>query len=104
MLLQLLKSLTDAMHTAKPWSQVIWYDSVITNGQLKWQNALNQFNRPFFDNCDGIFLNYTWNDWMLASSKSLAGDSRATDVYVGIDVFGRGCYGGGGYNSSAVRI
>ena len=102
MLLQLLKSLTSAMHAAKPWSQVIWYDSVITNGQLKWQNALNQFNGPFFDVCDGIFLNYTWNDWMLASSKTVAGGSRATDVYVGIDVFGRGCFGGGGYNSAAV--
>ena len=104
MLLQLLKSLTIAMHAVKPWSQVIWYDSVITNGQLKWQNALNQFNGPFFDVCDGIFLNYTWNDWMLASSKTLAGSSRATDVYVGIDVFGRGCFGGGGYNSAAVSL
>ena len=103
-LLQLLKLLTDAMHAAKPWSQVIWYDSVITSGQLKWQNSLNQFNKPFFDVCDGIFLNYTWNDWMLASSKTVAGGSRLTDVYVGIDVFGRGCFGGGGYNSVAVSI
>ena len=94
------------MHAAKPWSQVIWYDSVITNGQLKWQNALNQFNEPFFNVCDGIFLNYTWNDWMLASSKTAASSSssRVTDVYVGIDVFGRGCFGGGGYNSVAVSI
>lgn len=104
MLLQLLKSLTHSMHALKPWSQVIWYDSVITSGQLKWQNALNQFNEPFFNACDGIFLNYTWNDWMLASSKTLAGSSRITDVYVGIDVFGRGCFGGGGYNSVAVSL
>lgn len=40
---------------------------------------------------------------MLASSRALAGDRRL-DVYVGIDVFGRGCYGGGGFNSYKVSI
>ena len=40
---------------------------------------------------------------MLASSRALAGD-RSLDVYVGIDVFGRGCYGGGGFNSYKVSI
>jgi len=103
-MLDLVKSLTNAMHVAKPWSQVIWYDSIIVTGQLKWQNSLNQYNQVFFDACDGIFLNYIWNDWMLASSKSLAGENRATQVYVGIDVFGRGCFGGGGYNSAAVSV
>jgi len=103
-MLDLVKSLTHAMHAIKPWSQVIWYDSVTVTGQLKWQNSLNQYNQVFFDACDGIFLNYIWNDWMLASSKSLAGENRATQVYVGIDVFGRGCFGGGGYNSAAVSV
>ena len=51
--------------------------------------------------CDGIFLNYNWNEQVLASSRALAGD-RSSDVYVGIDVFGRGCYGGGGFNSCKV--
>lgn len=32
-----------------------------------------------------------------------AGD-RLADVFVGIDVFGRGCFGGGGYNSNLVRL
>ncbi len=27
--------------------------------------------------------------------------SRRQDVYVGVDVFGRGCYGGGGFNCGA---
>lgn len=29
---------------------------------------------------------------------------RDMDVYVGIDVFGRGCLGGGGYNIVEVRV
>lgn len=57
--------------------------------------------RPFFDMCDGIFLNYNWSESGLASSRALAGD-RKGDVYVGVDVFGRGCYGGGGFNTYKV--
>ena len=53
--------------------------------------------------CDGIFLNYNWNEQILSSSRVLAGE-RSTDVYVGIDVFGRGCYGGGGFNSCKVSM
>ena len=57
--------------------------------------------RPYFDLCDGIFLNYNWTDAGLASSAALTKE-RKGEVYVGIDVFGRGCPGGGGYNSCKV--
>ena len=40
--------------------QVIWYDAVTAAGKLKWQNTLNALNRPFFDACDAIFVNYAW--------------------------------------------
>ena len=63
------------------------------------------FNSKFFDACDGIFLNYTWKDADLDNSKELALSTyRAYDVYVGIDVFGRGCRGGGGYNTKEVCL
>lgn len=59
----------------------------------------------FFDACDGIFLNYNWNDGKLQNSLDLAKNKgRDMDVYVGIDVFGRGCLGGGGYNTVEVRV
>ena len=58
-------------------------------------------NRPYFDLCDGIFLNYNWTNAGLSASKRLAQERRG-EVYVGIDVFGRGCPGGGGYNSCEV--
>ena len=31
-----------------------------------------------------------------------AGQERRYDVYVGVDVFGRGCFGGGGWNTNKV--
>jgi hypothetical protein len=61
------------------------------------------FCRPFFDNCDGIFLNYTWKEDNLKKSVENAG-TRHLDVYVGVDVFGRNCYGGGGFNSCQVKL
>ena len=74
--------------------------------------CLLTFGRPFFDACDGIFLNYHWSGAHLAQSAQAAG-RRKFDVYAvristiitsrshlkGVDVFGRGTYGGGGFNS-----
>ena len=56
----------------------------------------------FFDVCDGIFLNYNWSLDDLQESVSVSGKERRYDVYVGVDVFGRGCYGGGGWNTYKV--
>eukprot|EP00123_Amoebidium_parasiticum_P006946 comp17765_c0_seq1/m.17793 comp17765_c0_seq1/g.17793 ORF comp17765_c0_seq1/g.17793 comp17765_c0_seq1/m.17793 type:complete len:787 (-) comp17765_c0_seq1:308-2668(-) len=92
--------LTEQMHDRLPGSKVIWYDSVTSEGKLHWQNQLNQLNMGFFEASDGIFLNYTWKPEGLDQSVLCAG-SRADDVYVGVDVFGRGCPGGGGFNSCA---
>ena len=80
---------------------MIWYDSVTRYGSLRWQDELNSTNRCFFDACDGIFLNYTWKPKeQLARSVTEAG-SRQKNVFVGVDVFGRNCFGGGGWNTSA---
>lgn len=63
--------------------------------------TVETFNvRIFFEACDGIFINYTWNMDNLALSALNAGD-RIIDVYTGIDVFGRNCFGGGGFNTSS---
>ena len=56
----------------------------------------------FFDVCDGIFLNYNWSDIHLKQSMEMAGEKRKHDIYVGVDVFGRGVPGGGGWNTRHV--
>ncbi|XP_061557621.1 cytosolic endo-beta-N-acetylglucosaminidase isoform X2 [Phycodurus eques] len=91
-----LRYLTNQMHKQVPGSMVLWYDSVIENGELKWQNELNQSNRVFFDACDGFFTNYNWTaqnlEWMTDNNLT---NGRQADIYVGVDVFARGKVVGG---------
>ncbi|XP_031670057.1 cytosolic endo-beta-N-acetylglucosaminidase [Oncorhynchus kisutch] len=91
-----LRYLTDQMHERVPGSMVLWYDSVLENGQLKWQNELNPSNRVFFSACDGIFTNYNWTEQNLEGMKAYsAAQGRLADIFVGVDVFARGEVVGG---------
>ncbi|XP_074287182.1 cytosolic endo-beta-N-acetylglucosaminidase 1-like [Silene latifolia] len=96
---EFVRHLTDTMHSSKPGSLVIWYDSVTIYGDLDWQDQLNDKNKAFFDSCDGIFTNYTWEEDYPRLSAKVAGD-RKFDVYMGIDVFGRNTYGGGQWDTN----
>lgn len=40
-----LRHLTAEVHGAVPGGLVIWYDSILESGTLRWQNELNQQNR-----------------------------------------------------------
>ncbi|KAG6531052.1 hypothetical protein ZIOFF_004822 [Zingiber officinale] len=84
--------LSCTMHSSVPG-----YDAVTIDGKLAWQNKLNDANKPFFDLCDGIFVNYTWQEGYPKVSAVNAGNRRL-DVYMGIDVFGRNTFGGGEWN------
>lgn len=95
-LIHFLQTLTRLMHERLgDRAQVIWYDSVIMDGTLAWQDVLNTKNKPWFDVCDGIFVNYTWQKDYPKQSAALA-QERRWGVYTGIDVYGRNTYGGGG--------
>ncbi|GLT92925.1 hypothetical protein SLE2022_107350 [Rubroshorea leprosula] len=96
---EFVSHLTTTMHSSVRGSLVIWYDSVTINGDLEYQNQLNEKNKPFFDICDGIFVNYSWKEDYPKLSAKVAGD-RKFDVYMGIDVFGRGTYGGGQWTTN----
>ncbi|XP_068587605.1 cytosolic endo-beta-N-acetylglucosaminidase [Cebidichthys violaceus] len=91
-----LRYLTDQLHERVPGGLVLWYDSVLDNGKLLWQNELNQSNRVFFDACDGFFTNYNWTEQNLEWMRDYSGiQGRQADVYVGVDVFARGKVVGG---------
>ncbi|KAB7502689.1 Cytosolic endo-beta-N-acetylglucosaminidase [Armadillidium nasatum] len=98
-LLYFASELTQRMRIKNSDSEVIWYDSVTIKGELKWQNELNENNIAFFNSCNSIFLNYTWNEDHLKRSVQVA-QSRLTDVYVGVDMYGRNFYKGGGFNTN----
>ncbi|KAI9353768.1 glycoside hydrolase [Obelidium mucronatum] len=95
--------LTLAMRaSALPNAKVIWYDSLTIEGKLKWQDRVTPENKPFFDACDGIFVNYTWKQSYPEETAKLvssaSGVDRRKDVFFGIDVWGRNTFGGGGFN------
>ncbi|KAL3178760.1 hypothetical protein MRX96_009439 [Rhipicephalus microplus] len=95
---ELLKAITTKRHKAVPGSLVIWYDALDVDRKAKPQNELNQKNVGFLDLCDGIFINFRWTESMLLSSAQLARNRKA-DVYVGVDVYGRGTKYPGGYET-----
>ncbi|HEX7243501.1 MAG TPA: endo-beta-N-acetylglucosaminidase [Longimicrobiaceae bacterium] len=87
-----VKALTHAMHEKLPGSLVIWYDALTVDGDVTYQNALNDKNNAFFLATDGIFTNYWWSpDPELRTSVETAkADGRSPrQVYTGIDVLSR---------------
>lgn len=40
-----LRYLTTELHRQVPGGLVLWYDSVLQSGKLKWQDELNEHNR-----------------------------------------------------------
>ncbi|TFY67059.1 hypothetical protein EVJ58_g1869 [Rhodofomes roseus] len=89
-------------------AHTIWYDSVVVTGDLRWQDRLNNYNLPFFLPSSGFFTNYTWRpdypsltaQYFFSLEPSLMCiPKRLQDIYVGIDVWGRGQHGGGGFGS-----
>ncbi|KAI8371465.1 glycosyl hydrolase family 85-domain-containing protein [Radiomyces spectabilis] len=98
---------TEKMHAEIPGSVVLWYDSLTMVGEVDWQNRLTPLNEPFFEACDGIFLNYWWKESYPDESVRLAErrGRNGADVYFGTDVWGRHTFGGGGFRSAnAVEV
>lgn len=72
--------------------RIMWYDAMIENGAIAWQNALNSSNDMFFhDNgpvADEMFLNFRWSTRLLANSRSYAQmlGRSPYDLYAGLNV------------------
>lgn len=62
-------------------------------------------HRMFFDACDGFFTNYNWTETNLEWMKVFSGiQGRQADVYIGVDVFGRGEVVGGMFETNKVML
>lgn len=79
-------------------AEVIWYDSITRDGSLNNQNELNLDNEQFFKAAGAIFTNFQWDRSAPVRSAVKAG-TRRTDVFTGIDIFGRNTFGGGGFHT-----
>lgn len=101
--------LRDAGAMVVPDWQVVWYDAVTyPDGRLAWQDSLSPANAPYFQAAGRGFTNYTWakpencaqlNDHFHPSLRLSAAVADSmhfprAHVFVGIDVFGRNCFGG----------
>lgn len=49
----LLGYLRAQIHKRIPGGQLIWYDSVISTGEVAWQDKLSPENYAFFEQTDG---------------------------------------------------
>ncbi|MGH2570493.1 MAG: endo-beta-N-acetylglucosaminidase, partial [bacterium] len=76
-----------------PDHHMMWYDAMIDDGSVSWQNELNARNEMFFEDqgrvSDSIFLNFLWaNGTRLEDSaaRALSLGRSPYDVYAGINV------------------
>ncbi|XP_037921335.1 cytosolic endo-beta-N-acetylglucosaminidase-like [Hermetia illucens] len=87
-----IENLTNRIHSTIPHGTVILYDSLTKSGSLHHQNELNFRNKPFFELCDGILINYHWFDRSLQTTAETIRQSfqgQEHKAFIGIDVFGR---------------
>ena len=59
-LLDWLTFLREELHREIPGAELMWYDSVLHNGKVRWQSALTEENFKFFNVCDSFFTDYHW--------------------------------------------
>lgn len=87
----------------KPSMAVVRHNSTALGEVVCHPATLTLVPRIFFDACDGLFTNYNWKEEQLERTQRLAGP-RQNDIYVGVDVFGRGDVIGGGFDTYKVGV
>ncbi|WP_448548091.1 endo-beta-N-acetylglucosaminidase [Thalassotalea fusca] len=76
--------------------EIHWYDAMLLDGTVRWQNQLNERNADFFQlsqgnkkrASDAMFLNYWWNGEMVEQSHHFAKQLGRSpyDLYFGADL------------------
>lgn len=67
-LADLMKEFLEYLQKIKPkHMEIVWYDSMIDDGRVFWQNRLNQYNKNFLGEkgkelSDSMFLNFWWTE------------------------------------------
>ncbi|MDU3336012.1 endo-beta-N-acetylglucosaminidase [Paraclostridium bifermentans] len=67
-LADLMKEFLEYLQKIKPKNmEIVWYDSMIDDGRVFWQNRLNQYNKDFLGEkgkelSDSMFLNFWWTE------------------------------------------
>ncbi len=76
---------------------IMWYDSMVSTGEIRWQNYLTDNNKMFLQDedtrvADSMFLNFWWWNESQESSydKAVEIERNPYDLYAGIDVEANG--------------
>lgn len=59
-LIEWLAYLRKKLHEEVQGAELMWYDSVLHDGTLRWQSMMNESNFRFFECCDSFFTDYHW--------------------------------------------
>ena len=77
-------------HSLNSDKRIIWYDSMLEDGSIQWQNGLTEQNKNFFQLDDEVvsdkmFLNFDWSADSLDSSRSIANSLNRSEyeLYAG---------------------
>lgn len=90
----MLAFMAQMVRDAPKGMEIHWYDALLPDGRVRWQNALTDANASFLQagkrrTSDAMFLNYDWSRAGLAQSAALAerlGRSRY-DLFIGADLW-----------------
>lgn len=68
--------------------EIIWYDSMINDGRIFWQNSLTEYNKDFLGDknnklSDGMFLNFWWTNNRMAVVDPDNVDNQLTHTNTG---------------------
>ncbi|EOL50401.1 endo-beta-N-acetylglucosaminidase [Enterococcus caccae] len=91
-----MKEFMSYLQTRKPKNQqIIWYDSMLPNGQVNWQGALNDKNQGYFQEgkkrvSDKMFIDFRWQELTSSREKAVQLKRDPYDLFAGIDVQANG--------------
>ena len=93
---KITKGFRDVLAYARATSTVefMWYDSMVSSGQIRWKGKLTDENKMFLQDggvrvSDSFFLDYRWDQSMLTKSAEKAtGELKRSryDVYAGVEM------------------
>jgi endo-beta-N-acetylglucosaminidase D/PKD repeat protein len=74
---------------------IMWYDSMVENGSIRWQNHLTDQNKMYLQDgsdriSDSMFLNFWWTNQQSSHNKALEIGRSPYDLFTGIDVEANG--------------
>lgn len=95
-----MQEMIQYMKKKAPKLEIVWYDSMVEDGSIDWQNALNEKNQMFLIDtqqkpvADSMFLNFWWTNKNYVKQELLKRSKQQAEqlgldpyeLYAGIDI------------------